>query len=77
LECEYNFDENLGSCEDYDWACEMLHRGYNVVCLPGFGVFHSHYHMPNYKSWDERKEDWGKWFKIIDKKNKIIRLYAF
>ncbi len=39
---EYPFDETLLECEDYDWASEMLVRGYNVVKDPKFSVFHSH-----------------------------------
>ena len=28
--------------EDYDWALEMLARGYRVVVEPKFNVYHSH-----------------------------------
>ncbi|KKP65499.1 MAG: Glycosyl transferase family 2 [candidate division WS6 bacterium GW2011_GWE1_34_7] len=39
---EYPFDETLEGCEDYDWAIEMLSRGYNIIKDPKFNVFHSH-----------------------------------
>lgn len=38
----YPFDESLPGCEDYDWASEMIARGYRVVKDPRFSVFHSH-----------------------------------
>lgn len=41
---QYPFDEKLtGGAEDYDWASEMIARGYNVVKDPKFSVFHSHF----------------------------------
>jgi len=48
---KYPFDENLPKeipqakkfgGEDYDWAREMLARGYKIVVEPEFKVFHSH-----------------------------------
>lgn len=39
---EYQFDETLPECEDYDWAREMLARGYTTVKDPRFNVYHSH-----------------------------------
>lgn len=48
---EYPFDEKLSSevryarrfgGEDYDWAKEMLARGYKVIVEPKFDVYHSH-----------------------------------
>ncbi len=39
----YPFDESLREgCEDYDWACEMISRGYDVIIDPAFNVYHSH-----------------------------------
>ena len=38
----YPFDETLQGCEDYDWACEMLSRGYDVIWDAEFNVYHSH-----------------------------------
>lgn len=48
---EYPFDEKLPDAisskrkfggEDFDWAMEMLARGYKIVVEPGFDVYHSH-----------------------------------
>ena len=48
---EYPFDENLPNLipetrryggEDYDWALEMLSRGYKIVLHPRFSVVHTH-----------------------------------
>ena len=48
---EYPFDEKLSNevphagkfgGEDYDWAREMLARGYRTVVEPKFDVYHSH-----------------------------------
>ena len=47
----YPFDEQLPKTipfadkfggEDYDWALEMLARGYEIVVEPKFNVYHSH-----------------------------------
>lgn len=38
----YHFNENITECEDYDWASEMIKRGYDVIKDPKFSVFHSH-----------------------------------
>jgi len=51
LWAEYTFDEKLPELienagkfggEDYDWALEMLARGYKLVVEPQFDVYHSH-----------------------------------
>lgn len=51
---EYPFDENLPEIlheakiyggEDYDWAREMMARGYNIIVEPRFNVYHSHSYM--------------------------------
>jgi len=48
---EYSFDEKMPELienagkfggEDYDWALEMLARGYQLVVEPQFDVYHSH-----------------------------------
>jgi len=39
---KYSFDESLEECEDYDWASEMIKRGYDVIKDPKFNIFHSH-----------------------------------
>jgi rhamnosyltransferase len=41
----YPFDENLSQCEDYDWANEMIARGYNIIIDPKFSVVHSHWYL--------------------------------
>jgi rhamnosyltransferase len=67
----YNFDENLlDGCEDYDWACEMISRGYDVVKDKRFSVRHSHHHIPNGLSWDERVVIWNNAMSEIDKKKR-------
>lgn len=42
---KYPFDEKLEECEDYDWACEMLARGYNIIKDSKFSVVHSHWYL--------------------------------
>jgi len=48
---EYSFDEKMPELienagkfggEDYDWALEMLVRGYRIIVEPKFDVYHSH-----------------------------------
>ena len=48
---EYSFDERMPELienadrfggEDYDWALEMLARGYRIIVEPRFDVYHSH-----------------------------------
>jgi len=48
---EYPFDERMPEIiedagrfggEDYDWALEMLARGYRLIVEPRFNVYHSH-----------------------------------
>lgn len=66
---KYPFDEKLSSCEDYDWASEMLARGYNVIKDPKFNVFHSHFLLvrPGYKA---RQPEWRQQCAIIDKRKR-------
>lgn len=40
---KYHFDEKLQGSEDYDWGKEMISRGYNIVKIRSFDVFHSHW----------------------------------
>jgi len=51
LWAQYSFDEKMPEIienagkyggEDYDWALEMLARGYKLVVEPRFDVYHSH-----------------------------------
>jgi glycosyltransferase involved in cell wall biosynthesis len=63
---KYHFDESLPSCEDYDWAQEMVRQGYGVKRLPRFFCFHSH--GLTRKQENARKANWKKITKAIDKK---------
>jgi len=66
---KYPFDEKLPECEDYDWACEMIARGYNVIKDPKFSVFHSHRYLgrPGYL---RRLPQWKKICAFIDKRKR-------
>ena len=64
---KYHFDENLPGCEDYDWAKEMLHRGFNVVKYKPFSSFHSHFLLGR-SGYFEMKPKWKVWNSIVDKK---------
>lgn len=72
---EYPFDEKLTECEDYDWACEMLARGYNIIKNPKFSVFHSHYYIgkPGFK---ERLPQWQKICAEIDKRSRSRKSFT-
>jgi rhamnosyltransferase len=63
---QYHFDASLPECEDYDWACEMLSRGLNVVLEPKFSVYHSHWHVPGSSTWEERMVIWTEINQQID-----------
>lgn len=66
---EYPFDEKLPECEDYDWACEMLARGYNIIKNPKFSVFHSHFLLGKPGYW-RRLSKWKKICAMIDKRKR-------
>jgi rhamnosyltransferase len=68
---KYHFDEKLKYCEDYDWAKEMLSRGFNIVKLRDFSVFHSHLLLGRPVYW-QMVPTWKKWEKIIEKKKRPI-----
>jgi glycosyltransferase involved in cell wall biosynthesis len=72
---QYPFDEKLPECEDYDWASEMIARGYNVIKDPKFNVFHSHFLLgkPGYLA---RKPRWGKICATIDKRKRPRESYS-
>lgn len=72
---EYPFDEKLSGCEDYDWACEMLARGYNIVKDPKFSVFHSH-RLISRPGYHERLPRWRRICAIIDKRKRPRRSYT-
>lgn len=66
---QYPFDEKLKSAEDYDWASEMIARGYDIVKEPKFNVFHSHFltGKPGYLA---RVPIWKKLVVEIDKRTR-------
>lgn len=72
---KYPFDEKLPECEDYDWASEMISRGYNIIKDPKFNVFHSHFLLgrPGYLA---RKPRWEKICAIIDKRKRPRKSYS-
>lgn len=64
---KYRFDESLlEGCEDYDWAKYWIHNGYNIVKNPVLDIFHSHWHVPGYISWDDQVKIWKKTTDLID-----------
>ena len=71
----YPFDEKLALCEDYDWASEMIARGYNVIKDPKFSVFHSHFLLRR-PGWHARKPVWEKTCAIIDKRKRPRKSYT-
>lgn len=67
---KYNFDESLfEGCEDYDWASEMIYRGYNIVRDPGFYVYHSHGGLGR-AQWHQRFFQWQKVIREIIKRKR-------
>lgn len=72
---KYPFDEKLEGSEDYDWAKEMIARGYNVVKHKKFSVFHSHFLLgrPGYYA---MLPIWGKWNAVIDKKERPSKSFT-
>jgi rhamnosyltransferase len=73
---KYPFDEKLPECEDYDWACEMLARGYNVVKDPRFNIFHSHLYLGQRMNWLDRKRKWKPIIAQIDKRRRPRKSYT-
>ena len=67
---KYPFDEKLPEAEDYDWAYEMLARGYNVISDPKFNVFHSHLLLGQRINWWARKKRWQKLVTQINKRQR-------
>lgn len=66
---KYPFDEKLPECEDYDWAKEMLARGYKVIKDQTFNVFHTHM-LISKPSYRQRIPRWRKICKRIDKRKR-------
>ncbi|MEK7113072.1 MAG: glycosyltransferase [Patescibacteria group bacterium] len=71
----YPFDEKLPDCEDYDWASEMLARGYKIVKDPKFSVFHSHFLLRR-PGWLARQPQWKKTCALIDKRKRPRKPYT-
>ena len=78
---EYQFDEGLPECEDYDWALEMIARGYKTVKEPRFNVLHSH--GLSLAEMRRRKRKWKSICSIIDLRKRprtsrsVVRLKSF
>jgi rhamnosyltransferase len=72
---EYSFDEKLPDCEDYDWAREMLARGYKVVKEPKFSIFHSHLLMGRPDLF-ARQARWKRTCALIDKRRRPRKSYT-
>ncbi|MCH7730133.1 glycosyltransferase [Patescibacteria group bacterium] len=71
----YPFDEKLPGAEDYDWASEMIARGYNVIRDNKFRAFHSHIVLgrrPNVL----RRKMWGEWVRAIDKRKRPRKSFS-
>jgi len=66
---QYPFDESLPECEDYDWACEVIARGYDVVKDPAFNIYHSHGGIGRL-TYQQRVKKWERICKMIDKKKR-------
>lgn len=64
---KYHFDEKLEGSEDYDWAKEMISRGYNILKYRPFSVFHSHF-MVGKPGYFASLSIWKKWNEIVDNK---------
>ncbi len=72
---EYFFDESLEECEDYDWACEMLSRGYDIVVDPAFNVYHSHGGIDR-AVYNDRISNWEKICALIDAKKRPSKSHS-
>lgn len=66
---EYPFDEKLFGCEDYDWACEMIARGHNIIKDPQFSVFHSHAYIGR-SGYQQRTPRWKRICAGVDKRKR-------
>lgn len=64
---KYNFDEKVDGSEDYDWAKEMISRGFNILKYKPFSVFHSHF-MVGKPGYFASVSIWKKQIVEIDKK---------
>lgn len=71
---KYHFDESLEGSEDYDWAQEMIARGYKVKRIPRFFCLHSH--GLTRKGENARKAVWAKRRIVIDKRKRPRKSYT-
>jgi rhamnosyltransferase len=51
----YRFDEDLGHCEDHQWALQMQNLGYRIGYVPDSVVLHSHGHSLGERARRSRK----------------------
>lgn len=71
----YPFDERLTEgCEDYDWASEMIARGYDIVKTPLFSTVY--YRVNNKLSYQKMKPVWGRICAKLDKKHRPSKSYT-
>ncbi|KKU92331.1 MAG: Glycosyl transferase family 2 [Microgenomates group bacterium GW2011_GWA1_48_10] len=71
----YPFDERLlEGCEDYDWALEMIARGYDVVKTPLFSAIY--YRVNGKPSYKKMTVIWKRVCKEIDKKVRPSESYT-
>lgn len=73
---EYPFDEKLSECEDYDWALEMLARGYNIVKDPRLNIFHSHLYLGQRMNWFAIKKRWQATVSRISRRKRPRQSYT-
>lgn len=66
---KYKFDETLPGSEDYDWGKEMLLRGYNLIKIRDFSVFHSHL-LIGRPTYIQMLPLWARWNSIVDNKKR-------
>jgi GT2 family glycosyltransferase len=70
----YYFDEELSECEDYDWALEMRSRGYDIIKSGKFNVHHSHSHIKEGKTFQERQKNWDKINRQLEHKSRPLQV---
>ncbi|MBT3249540.1 MAG: glycosyltransferase family 2 protein [Candidatus Pacebacteria bacterium] len=63
------YDYATEGCEDYDWAQEMISRGFRIVKDPNFNVYHSHGGL-NRDKYSQRIDRWNKICSLIDQKKR-------
>ncbi|MCL4397848.1 glycosyltransferase family 2 protein [Patescibacteria group bacterium] len=71
----YHFDEKLMfGCEDYDWALEMLARGYDVVKVPAFSTIY--YRVNGKPSYWKMKPIWNQVCKELRQKRRPSKSFS-